>query len=792
MDGLRQAKQMRRDYGDYDEEMEEEASSSSRTLAENNLVENFRLENDPSRSNGGNERTKKKLSIKNFKSRNNQGINIDQNNIDDTNGAVGKDWAVLSDNVHGILEDRKTVITMETLFNKVRAVCDREQAKSLYNRLVSIILKYAKRLKESMDEEEQMPLSEENCEDYLAKFGKFWETFPVKINLIRNIFLYLDRMILSSGDADLLPLWESSMQIYQKTFFPQLNNDFKSIKLFGAIYMAMNRKMQSYTVDTPLRSIVEMLQTIHAGDEFLDFMLARIREQYNKERLSNVPVMTCNEYMEYAEETLNQLGNMVKMAFENPSTLVSVQNTVLNCLIQQAIPEILTHEFDKLLDSGNVEHVRRMFHLCHQCPGGEEQVRAQFSKYMRLSGDKLVASCPNDDLVSELLAFKRKMDIIVKDSFKDASDQTKMKQCLADAFEHFVNKNVERAAELISKHFHVLLHSGNKNVTDELTLDQMVDESVVLFRYLRGKDVFEAYYKRGLSKRLFMERSASVDAEKMVLCKLKTECGAGFTYKLEGMFKDMDISENLSDLFEQHLEHSNKEKANFSVRVITPEYWPTYETFYRQQHGNRNVKWHHGLGTAVVSAEFRPNCKKELMGTLYQAVIILLFNKCDTWTVDEIVECTKIQPIEVVRNVLALLGGRDRPRILQKVLQNPTDKKESTVDSVKTETFTVNTGFTDRRCRVRITQVNIKTVAEEKKDVDKEVNQDRQYQIDAAVVRIMKARKELTHQELMNEVMAQLKFPLKAADVKVRIESLIERDYLSRDNDDASNYKYVA
>lgn len=50
----------------------------------------------------------------------------------------------------------------------------------------------------------------------------------------------------------------------------------------------------------------------------------------------------------------------------------------------------------------------------------------------------------------------------------------------------------------------------------------MVDEAIVLFRYLRGKDVFEAYYKRGLAKRLFLERSASVDAEKMVLCKLKT------------------------------------------------------------------------------------------------------------------------------------------------------------------------------------------------------------------------------------------------------------------------------
>lgn len=36
-----------------------------------------------------------------------------------------------------------------------------------------------------------------------------------------------------------------------------------------------------------------------------------------------------------------------------------------------------------------------------------------------------------------------------------------------------------------------------------------------------GKDVFESYYKKDLAKRLLFGRSASVDAEKSVLSKLK-------------------------------------------------------------------------------------------------------------------------------------------------------------------------------------------------------------------------------------------------------------------------------
>lgn len=43
------------------------------------------------------------------------------------------------------------------------------------------------------------------------------------------------------------------------------------------------------------------------------------------------------------------------------------------------------------------------------------------------------------------------------------------------------------------------------------------------------------------------------------------------------------------------------------------------------------------------------------------------------------------------------------------------------------------------------------------------VVQDRVYQIDATTVRIMKARKSLTHQQLVAEILAQLRFPAKVS-----------------------------
>ena len=54
---------------------------------------------------------------------------------------------------------------------------------------------------------------------------------------------------------------------------------------------------------------------------------------------------------------------------------------------------------------------------------------------------------------------------------------------------------------------------------------------------------------------------------------------------------------------------------------------------------------------------------------------------------------------------------------------------------------------------------------EEQANTTERVFQDRQYQIDAAIVRIMKMRKTLSHNLLMSEVYNQLKFPVKVLNI---------------------------
>ena len=55
----------------------------------------------------------------------------------------------------------------------------------------------------------------------------------------------------------------------------------------------------------------------------------------------------------------------------------------------------------------------------------------------------------------------------------------------------------------------------------EQEIENILDKTMVLFRFLQEKDVFERYYKQHLAKRLLLNRSVSDDAEKNMISKLK-------------------------------------------------------------------------------------------------------------------------------------------------------------------------------------------------------------------------------------------------------------------------------
>lgn len=82
----------------------------------------------------------------------------------------------------------------------------------------------------------------------------------------------------------------------------------------------------------------------------------------------------------------------------------------------------------------------------------------------------------------------------------------------------------------------------------------------------------------------------------------------------------------------------------------------------------------------------------------------------------------------------------------------------------------------------------------EVKETQAKLDDERKNVMEAAIVRIMKSRKHLSHQQLIIEVVNMLsdRFKPNIPAIKSRIESLLERDYLSRAATATAAYDYVA
>ena len=561
---------------------------------------------------------------------------------------------------------------------------------------------------------------------------------------------------------------------------------------------------------------------------FLESTAARYAREGDELRATLDPF----EYARHCETRLREEAAMCDDALDAATTRRAVA-VVARCLVEKHLQGLLDDAFTKAFGENKTDEMARFYTLARRCGGGGGQserpgkslddatgrtaadgcskfvdaVRRAFGSSLRELGMDIVKDETREkDMVPRLLALKTAADDAVKRAF-DGGEA--FAATAREAFEHFVNARANKPPELIAKFVDgVLRAQGGGGAETERALDGALG----LFRHVQGKDAFEAFYKKDLAKRLLLGKSASVDAEKSMISRLKAECGAQFTAKLEGMFKDVDLSR---DLMKAHNESRKKSTATAIstetvtetndvesyVNVLTAGSWPTYPraeinlprelerardafaAFYLGKHSGRKLAWLDGLGHCVLRARFDKG-EKELCMSTFQAAVLLLFNSArdESMTAREILDASGMEDGECRRTLQSLACSKHR--VLTK-----TPKGRDVAD---TDVFTVNAAFTERLFRVKINSIQLRETEADAAETNEKVFQDRQYQIDACLVRVMKTRKSLAHQSLVSETFAQIAFPAKPADVKKRIESLIEREYLERDRNDPQTYNYLA
>ncbi|EEB91325.1 hypothetical protein MPER_10331, partial [Moniliophthora perniciosa FA553] len=408
------------------------------------------------------------------------------------------------------------------------------------------------------------------------------------------------------------------------------------------------------------------------------------------------------------------------------------------------------------------------------------------------------------------------------------------------AFGAFINSN-DKSSEFISLFIDDHLKRGLKGKTDA-DVDIVLEKTITVFRYLTEKDVFERYYKSHLAKRLLLGRSVSDDAERGMLAKLKIECGYQFTQKLEGMFHDMKISADHMEEYKQKVALYPPTPIEISVIVMTSTFWPmshsaspcnlpdqllkatqSFEQFYLKKHTGRRLTWQLSLGNADVRVAFK-NKKYDLNVATFALVILLLFEDLDDegfLTYEEIKQATSIEESDLQRQLQSLACAKYK--VLKK---HPPGRDVSPTDS-----FSFNLGFTANLQKIKISTVSSKVESgEERKETRDRIDEERRHQTEvcnisipdevtkervpfysqACIVRIMKDRKHMTHNDLINEVTRLLssRFQPNPLIIKKRIEGLIDvrtfdtimsittdsdykREYLER-CEDRKSYNYLA
>lgn len=227
----------------------------------------------------------------------------------------------------------------------------------------------------------------------------------------------------------------------------------------------------------------------------------------------------------------------------------------------------------------------------------------------------------------------------------------------------------------------LLKKSANKGL-NESEIDDKLTMSIVVFRYIDDKDVFQKFYSKMLGKRLIHSLSISMDSEESMINKLKQACGHEFTSKLHRMFTDIRVSGDLIKQFNSwcNLIAPNEPQLSigFNIFVLQAGAWPIYpaqlspfelplsleqcvtkfEKFYYQKFNGRKLTWLHYLSTCDVKMYLD---KKTYLITMscYLMAILTQFNRnLSKLTYQYLQENTKITDEQLSRHLILLVDTK--------------------------------------------------------------------------------------------------------------------------------------
>lgn len=477
-------------------------------------------------------------------------------------------------------------------------------------------------------------------EFFLQELVKRWQNHKLMNKWMSRFFMYLDRYYVKHHSLPTLE--EAGLQSFDRVVFQKVKGRVK-----WAMLELIEKERNGEIIDTTLmRNCVEIFEVM--GMKSLDVYQTHLETElvqvsatyYERKSAAWLSEDSTPVYLQKVDDALQ--GERSRVArYLHKTTEPKLIKRLEAVLLEVAQKELIERENSgviALLKYDKLDDLARMYRLFARLKNGLEPIADLVQKHITAVGNDIVEKRANavtsgnikdassdPAFIKDILTIHDKFRSIVNDQF---AGNSLFQKALKEAFVEFVNKDVgpDSSAKLMSTFCDRILKTGGEKLSDEQVEDYL-EKVVFVFSYLTDKDLFAEIYRNQLAKRLLNQRSASNDAEVLMIGKLKLRCGAQFTGKMEGMMNDLAIGSDHHQEFEAFLKNQRSNEAaptagsgniEFSVQVLTTGYWPSYKAleitmppqmvrsmnlfkvYYDSKTSHRRLQWIHSLGNATV------------------------------------------------------------------------------------------------------------------------------------------------------------------------------------------------
>lgn len=368
------------------------------------------------------------------------------------------------------------------------------------------------------------------------------EVIALRANLlqitVRWMFYYLDQsFLLHSKDFPVI----QEMGLIQFRAYVFADQSLKPKILRGACdLIAADRGAETSIIPdaTLLRDAIELFHSLDVYASEFEPLFINDSRNFVKAWAQRESSGGLASYVENSQHLIEREVERCGLFSLNRSTKQKLSELLDEILVTEHEAVLLSeNDVLGLMRSGKKSALKQLYSLLTR-QNLASKLKSAFGHFIVEEGSNIVFDEKNEaDMVVHLLQLKKQLDDTLAESF-DRNET--LGHTLREAFSQFMNLSKKgestagtdnpKTGEMIAKYVDRLLKGGWKMpasqqegamADEDAEINRQLDQVLDLFRFVQGKAVFEAFYKNDLARRLLMGRSASDDAEKSMLERLK-------------------------------------------------------------------------------------------------------------------------------------------------------------------------------------------------------------------------------------------------------------------------------